>query len=205
MNKKILFIPVIIVAICSAYFIYYKTPFFQSVNNKTLNITENTKYSDTDDNSSIAVNDESDKSSDKTSSYVSSTTSGLKRNIITVQEFLNNQQCSTYIIKSGETLTNIAKHYEDTCTLNSTIKLIKSLSKITNPDNISVGLTLNIPETTLKNGSIYTVQSGDTWSKIRDLYYPIYDENCIMNLIVYVNDLPNNDLPLNTALFLPKI
>lgn len=108
-------------------------------------------------------------------------------------------------MKSGETLTDIARRYENNCNLNTTIKLITSINKLDNRNDIDSGTLLAIPEDTLKNGIMYTIISGDTWYKIRNEYYYQYDADSIMNFLVYINDLPNNDLPLGERIFLPSI
>lgn len=48
---------------------------------------------------------------------------------------------------------------------------------------------------------MYKVISGDTWYKIVDKYDYKYDVDSLMNLIVYVNNLPNNDLHLGERMF----
>lgn len=124
---------------------------------------------------------------------------------ITIQEFLNNMQCSHYKVQEGETLTDISNNYSSTCTLNASLKLIKAANNIQSPDAIQSGMTLNIPETILKNGTVHKVVKGDSWNKICNEYYPVYDLNYIMQLLVYINDLNNDTLPLDTVIFLPKI
>lgn len=66
-------------------------------------------------------------------------------------------------------------------------------------------MQINIPEITFKNGMVYRIVQGDTWTKICNEYYPVYDLNYIMNLLIYVNDLKDTTLPLDTTIFLPKI
>lgn len=124
---------------------------------------------------------------------------------ITITEFINNLQCSQYTIKEGENLNDILMKYSSTCPLNSSLKLIKSVNKFNSPDEIKAGMQINIPEITFKNGMIYKIVQGDTWTKICDEYYPIYDLNYIMNLLIYVNDLKDTTLPLDATIFLPKI
>lgn len=124
---------------------------------------------------------------------------------ITIQEFLNNMQYSHYKVQKGETLTDIANNYSSTCTLKASLKLIKAANNIQSQDTIQSGMTLNIPEILLKNGTLYTVVKGDSWSKICNEYYNIYDLNYIMELLIYINDLDDDTLQLNTTIFLPKI
>ena len=100
---------------------------------------------------------------------------------------------------------DILMKYNSTCPLNSSLKLIKSVNKFNSPDEIKAGMQINIPEITFKNGMVYRIVQGDTWTKICNEYYPVYDLNYIMNLLIYVNDLKDTTLPLDTTIFLPKI
>lgn len=120
-------------------------------------------------------------------------------------QYLNNLKYINYQLKFGETLTDIARRYENNCNLNTTIKLITSINKLDNKNDIDSGTLLAIPEDTLKGGIMYIIISGDTWYKIRDEYYYQYDADSIMNFLVYINDLANNDLPLGERIFLPSI
>ncbi|NME82859.1 LysM domain-containing protein [Clostridium sp. SM-530-WT-3G] len=125
--------------------------------------------------------------------------------IITIPEYLYNMQCKEYIVQKGETLNSIAKNYVSTCPTNCSVKLIKEASKINNADSISAGTKIYIPETILKNGYIHVVQSGDTWSKLCRDYYPIYDITSMTNLLIFINDLPNNSLSIGDEIYLPNI
>lgn len=129
----------------------------------------------------------------------------VQKKDISISSYLSSLQCVNYQLKVGETLTDIARKYESKCNLNTTIKFITSINKISDKNNLDSGIYLSIPEDTLKNGIMYTVISGDTWNKISNLYYSQYDTYSIMNFLVYINDLPNNDLPLGEAIFLPSI
>lgn len=125
--------------------------------------------------------------------------------IITIPEFINDMQCREYTLKSGDTLTSIAKKYISTCTLNSSLKLIKEASNITNADFLSAGTKIRIPETLLSNGYIHKVVYGDTWNKICRDYYPIYNSDYMSKVLIFINDLPDNNLPLGTEIYLPNI
>lgn len=127
------------------------------------------------------------------------------KKIIAIPDFLNNLKCSNYVLSTGETLTQIARKYENTCNLNTSIKIIKSINNINDADNIHSGTTLFIPEATLKSGTMYKIITGDTWYSIINKYYYGYDVESMNNLLVYINDLPNNDLPLGESIYLPSI
>lgn len=125
--------------------------------------------------------------------------------IITIPEYIYNMQCKEHIIQKGETLNAIAKNYVSTCPINCSVKLIKEASKITNADLVSAGTKIYIPETILKNGYIHVVQSGDTWSKLCRDYYPIYNIKSMTNLLIFINDLPDNSLSIGNKIYLPNI
>lgn len=129
----------------------------------------------------------------------------VQKKQINIQNYLGKLPCITYELKQGETLTDIARRYENTCNLNTTVKMIKSINNIEDENYIDAKTVLSIPETTIKSGTMYKVVSGDTWYKIANLYDSKYDVDSIMNLVVYVNNLPNNDLPLGETIFLPII
>lgn len=124
---------------------------------------------------------------------------------ITKTEFIHNQQCSHHVIKNGETLDDIFKEYSSTCPYNAYLKLIKAVNNISSTKNIKPGTDLSIPEITLKNGTIYKIQHGDTWHKICTEYYPEYDLESIMELLIYINDFNDDTLPLDVSIFLPRI
>ncbi|CDM69261.1 Hypothetical protein CM240_2104 [Clostridium bornimense] len=67
----------------------------------------------------------------------------------------NNTKSATYTVKSGDTLTSIAKKFD------VTIANIQSWNNISNPNLITVGQSLII-----KGYTTYTVKSGDTLSAI---------------------------------------
>lgn len=128
-----------------------------------------------------------------------------KKSDINTVNYLSSLQCVSYKLKSGETLTDVARKYQETCNLNTTIKIIKSINKINDENNINAQSVLYIPEYALKNGRIHKVSAGDTWYKIANDYYPKYTTDSIMKFLVYINNLSNNDLPLGEEIFIPSI
>lgn len=133
------------------------------------------------------------------------TNSENRKTDIDTSNYLRSLQCISYKLKSGETLTDIARKYESTCNLNSTIKMIKSINKIEDANTIDSKTVLNIPESTIRTGKMYAVVEGDTWYKVANENYPQYTHESVMKLLVYINNLPNNDLPLGERIFLPAI
>lgn len=124
---------------------------------------------------------------------------------ITPAEFINNQQCKNYTLKSNETINDLFKTFDSTCSYNAFLKLIKEINKLNSINDIKSGCSLYIPETTLKNGTIHKIVSGDTWFALCSKYYPEYDSVSIMELLIYINDFKDDTLPLDAYIFLPKI
>ncbi|WP_294156124.1 LysM peptidoglycan-binding domain-containing protein [uncultured Clostridium sp.] len=124
---------------------------------------------------------------------------------ITIQEFINNMQYTVYTVKTGDTLNGIADRYSSTCTLNASLKLIKTANNINSSEPLQSGTILKIPEKLLKNGTVYKVTRGDTWSIICDKYYSLYDVNYIMPLLIFINNFNDTTLPLGEQIYLPKI
>lgn len=124
---------------------------------------------------------------------------------ITIQEFINNMQCADYTVKTGDTLTDIASRYSSTCSLNASLKLIKTANNMNSSATLQSGMILKIPEKILKNGTVYKITSGDTWSKLCNKYYPLYDVNYIMPLLIFINNFNDTTLPLGKEIYLPKI
>ena len=137
--------------------------------------------------------------------YKNSNDNKIDKKTITVSSFLSNLTCTNHVLEKGETLAQIARKYESTCNLNTTIKLIKSINKINDENNIDNGMVLYIPESLITTGKLYPITSGDTWYNIAQKHYPQYDVDSITKILVYINNLPNNDLPLGESLFLPSI
>ena len=124
---------------------------------------------------------------------------------ITIQEFINNMQYTNYTVKSGDTLTDIANRYSSTCTLSASLKLIKTANNIKSSSSLQSGINLKIPEQILKNGITHKISSGDTWSKICNEYYPLYDLDYIMPLLIFINNFNDTTLPLGEHIYLPQI
>ena len=80
-----------------------------------------------------------------------------------------------------------------------------TINNITNPEELTIGNTLKIPESTFVSGTLYKIKEGDSWYKIRDTYYKNYDIDNFMNFIIDLNELPNNVLPLGETIFLPAL
>lgn len=83
--------------------------------------------------------------------------------------------------------------------------MVTLINNITNPEELTIGNTLKIPESTFVSGTLYKIKEGDSWYKIRDTYYKNYDIDNFMNFIIDLNELPNDMLPLGETIFLPAL
>ncbi|RRK34505.1 LysM peptidoglycan-binding domain-containing protein [Schaedlerella arabinosiphila] len=66
----------------------------------------------------------------------------------------------TYVVQSGDTLSEIAERY------GTTYQTLASLNQISDPNLIHPGQTIRIPENSSSASQYYTIQSGDTLSEI---------------------------------------
>ena len=182
---------------------------YNNNNNKENLVKQNRDISKDQSNKSTSkdkVNvDNSINTNNKLNTKDKNTDNNIQKQSINIQNYLDKLSCINYELRQGETLTDIARRYENNCNLNTTIKVIKSINKIENENDIDAKTILSIPESTIQNGTMYKIIPGDTWYKIANKYDSKYDVDSIMNLIVYVNNLPNNDLPLGEKIFLPVI
>lgn len=100
-----------------------------------------------------------------------------------------NNQTMQYVVKRGDTLSEIAQEY------NTTVNQLVSLNNIKNPNLIYVGQTLKIPisstttqEEICTGSIIYTVKRGDTLSEIAQKY------NTTVSELVSLNNIKNPNL-----------
>lgn len=124
---------------------------------------------------------------------------------ISINSFLKNIDYKKVSLKPKETLSIIANDYTSTCNPNTTINLIKLLNNLTDVDNLDEGTVLLIPDKALKSGSLYKVKKGNTWHNIWETKYSKYDRDQLIRLLITINALPNDDLPIDENIFLPKL
>lgn len=151
--------------------------------------------SDNITNSAISMNDAHTVSSKKSYS----------KNNLNLSDYIISQQTISYTLNQGETLSSIARSYENYCNPNSCVKLITLMNNFSSPDELEIGTKILIPENAIKTGTLYRVVSGDTWYSVSEKYYPDYNPESIMKFLVTINNLPNNDLPLGENIFIPKV
>lgn len=198
-----IFISVIVLFVFYIAFTNFKTDKAPANNSNTKSSHTNINISSlSEDSNSDNINNNN--KVNEHNSYISTVASSSKKNF-SLNEYLSNLNSTSHTIKQGETLSNIARLYEQYCNHNSCVKLISLVNNLSSPDNLEIGDNLLIPEKAIKTGTLYTVSSNDTWYKIALQYYPAYTTDSITNFIITVNNLPNNDLPLGEKIFLPQV
>lgn len=88
---------------------------------------------------------------------------------------------TNYIVKAGDTLSEIAKKY------NTTVSIIKAANNISNENLIRIGQVLKIPNAS--NPVYYTVKSGDNLTQIANTYNTTIEKLVSMNDIKNINSL----------------
>lgn len=97
----------------------------------------------------------------------------------------------TYVVKSGDSLYNLALKY------GTTVDEIKRINNLTS-NSLSIGQTLKIPNTNSLNYFNYTVVSGDS------LYVIAQRFNTTVDQIKRLNNLTSNNLSIGQILKIPK-
>ena len=98
---------------------------------------------------------------------------------------------STYTVKKGDNLYDIAKKY------NTTVSELKTLNNLTT-NNLSIGQILKLPsEKNQEQNNVYIVKPGDT------LYRIANQNNTTIDAIKKLNNLTNNILTIGQKLLLP--
>lgn len=188
-----------------SYYIFCNSIFINVKNNYSSNNIELNKKNSIDKADDINKDNMAQNNLDKKNKLDNYSIQCANKVHITITEFINNQQCNRHLIKDGENINDILKDYSSSSCFNAYLKIIKAVNKINSMDEIKSGMILYIPEITLKNGTTYKIEDGDTWSKICKQYYPVYDLDSIMNLLIYINDFNDDKIPLGKTIFLPNI
>ena len=198
-NYRLLFISIIITMITLGSVVSYKFIFEHSFKDNNTEINYDANDADTQNND-VTNTETYHKHIDNSTNMQC-----LNKVHITPTEFINNQQCKNYTLKNNETINDLFKTFDSSCSYNAFLKLVKEINKLNSINDIKSGCSLYIPETTFKNGTIHKVASGDTWFELCNKYYPEYDPVSIMELLIYINDFKDDTLPLDASIFLPKI
>ncbi|MGW4897316.1 LysM peptidoglycan-binding domain-containing protein [Kitasatospora sp. NPDC004240] len=94
----------------------------------------------------------------------------------------NTANVTFYTVRSGDTLTSIAKMFD------TTIDQLVAWNNIPNPDLIKVGQRLIVARTSSSHDTHYIVKSGDTLTSIARMFGTTIDQ------LVAWNNIPNPDL-----------
>ncbi|EGT5620530.1 LysM peptidoglycan-binding domain-containing protein, partial [Clostridium perfringens] len=163
-------------------------------NNSTNENTKNT--SDKNTNSKETLNNDKNKSENSKSE---------SKNTISYSSYLKDLETEKYTLKEDEKLSDVAKKFTGTCTVNSSLNIIKSLNQISNTSSIESGDTVLVPVNAFQDGKKYSVKEGDTWYSIARKHYPKYNHEVVIDFLMDINPFNNDILPLGEDIFLPNI
>lgn len=166
---------------------------------KTSNSSENKPTTDKSKNS---TNENKKNTSDKNKSENSKSES---KNTISYSSYLKDLETEKYTLKEDEKLSDVAKKFKDTCTVNSSLNIIKSLNQISNTSSLESGDTVLVPVNAFQDGKKYSVKEGDTWYSIARKHYPKYNHEVVIDFLMDINPFNNDILPLGEDIFLPNI
>ncbi|MGW6913860.1 LysM peptidoglycan-binding domain-containing protein [Kitasatospora sp. NPDC054939] len=94
----------------------------------------------------------------------------------------NTANITFYTVRSGDTLTAIARMFD------TTVDQLVAWNNIPNPDLINVGQRLIVARTNSSHDTHYIVKSGDTLTAIAHMFGTTVDQ------LVAWNNIPNPDL-----------
>ncbi|MBI6000145.1 LysM peptidoglycan-binding domain-containing protein [Clostridium perfringens] len=127
------------------------------------------------------------------------------KNTISYSSYLKDLETEKYTLKDDEKLSDVAKKFKDTCTVNSSLNIIKSLNQISNTSSLESGDTVLVPVNAFQDGKKYSVKEGDTWYSIARKHYPKYNHEVVIDFLMDINPFKNDILPLGEDIFLPNI
>lgn len=179
---------------------------------KTSNSSENKSTSDKSNNS---TNENKKNTSDKNTNSKETLNTDKKnnsensksesKNTISYSSYLKDLETEKYTLKDDEKLSDVAKKFKETCTVNSSLNIIKSLNQISNTSSLESGDTVLVPVNAFQDGKKYSVKEGDTWYSIARKHYPKYNHEVVIDFLMDINPFKNDILPLGEDIFLPNI
>lgn len=172
----------------------------KSDNDKSNNSNNESKKntSDKNTNSKETLNNNDKKNTSENSKSES-------KNTISYSSYLKDLETEKYTLKDDEKLSDVAKKFKDTCTVNSSLNIIKSLNQISNTSSLESGDTVLVPVNAFQDGKKYSVKEGDTWYSIARKHYPKYNHEVVIDFLMDINPFKNDILPLGEDIFLPNI
>lgn len=181
----------------------------QDTNTNTKNNTVNTNANTEQDiiNTQSNTENEDSNTQENTNNLTLDSSNVVQSTLksISIDSYASNLSTSNYIVKQGDTVSNILRNFQDTCNYKTALTHLKLFNPNIDLNEIEINSTLNIPTTALEEGRLYKVVSGDTWYKLAKSNYPEYNTDDIIDFLIVINDLPNADLPLGENVFLPNL
>ncbi len=171
----------------------------KSANDKSNNSTNEKKKNTSDKNTNSKETLNNDKNNNSENSKSES------KNTISYSSYLKDLETEKYTLKEDEKLSDVAKKFKDTCTVNSSLNIIKSLNQISNTSSLESGDTVLVPVNAFQDGKKYSVKEGDTWYSIARKHYPKYNHEVVIDFLMDINPFKNDILPLGEDIFLPNI
>ena len=111
----------------------------KSANDKSNNSTNENKKNTSDKNTNSKETLNNDKNNNSENSKSES------KNTISYSSYLKDLETEKYTLKEDEKLSDVAKKFKDTCTVNSSLNIIKSLNQISNTSSLESGDTVLVP------------------------------------------------------------
>lgn len=120
-------------------------------------------------------------------------------------EYLSSLSYVKYTFQKEDTIAELCKKYQDTCTLTAAKNILQRVNKLADGSQIQEGTLLYIPETELTTGKLYKIQENDTLYSISRANFPNYDPNDVIGLLKEINKLPDDTVQLGQNIFLPNL
>lgn len=174
----------------------------KSESNSDINKGNSTTNKETNKNTSDKNNNSKETTDKETKPEVSKSEN---KKTLNYSSYLNDLETEKYTLKENESLSDVAKKFKETCTVNSSLNIIKSLNQISNTSTIESGDTLLVPVNAFTDGKKYSVKEGDTWYSIARKNYPNYNHEIIIDFLMDINPFHKDILPLGEDVFLPNI
>lgn len=133
------------------------------------------------------------------------TSSSEEKDVLTFSAYLDDIETEKYTLKEEESLSDVAKKFKDTCAVNSSLNILKSLNQLNNVSALETGDTILVPVSAFEDGIKHIVKEGDTWYNLAREHYPNYNHEVVIDFLMDVNPFSNEILPLGEEVFLPKL
>lgn len=119
----------------------------------------------------------------------------------------NSQKYIDYVVKSGDTLSNVSQQFMSWSPTNTAIKTLIEMNNLKSSELLPVGSHLMIPKNPIDTtGCIkHIVSKGETLYKIANKYFPNKDANKEVKVIMDKNNISDPGvLTPNRTIYIPK-